>query len=90
MEKVAENFREAVKNYLEVIGKNYRSRMGYESPQEPYKQKIAQLYGKSSIESRDSLLYYILKTMSRPTGDPRLTNYRRDLALELVEELEKI
>lgn len=88
--KIANNFKEAFDNYLEAVRKSFYSRHGEEPDISSYEKKIVLLYQKIPKEERAYLLYFIIKTMSQPTGDSRFTDSRRSHALELTKKLEKI
>ena len=89
MVKTDKVFSAAVKNYLNAISKDFHLPQGDDIDFRPYKENINHLYLKAPTVIRASLLYFILKTMSK-YGDGRLKNWCRDLALELTEELETI
>jgi len=88
--KVAEEFSESVKRYLSATNKTFRLPQGESIDLRPYTEKISEQYRKAPTLVRGSLLYFILKTMIKKFGDGRLNNWRRELALKLTEELEKI
>lgn len=89
MVKVDEAFSKAVVSYLDAINKDFHLPQGDDIDLRPYKENINHLYRKAPTAVRASLLYFILKTMSK-FGGGRLNNWCRDLAIELTEELEKI
>jgi hypothetical protein len=86
---VSENFRMAVREYLASLRADF---FGYNIEEKPKplkrREEIVRLFGEKSDAVRVNHLYFILKEMSEKTCDERLTNWCRDLALELVEELE--
>jgi hypothetical protein len=81
---------DAVANYLDAVSADFASGEGENSIRWPLKKKIVRLFRKIPDREKTLHLYLILKRMSQPVDQERLTGWRRDLGLELVKELEKI
>jgi hypothetical protein len=88
--KMNPKIHDAVIDYLKAISVDYGSREGDDSVRGPFKKKIISLFRKLPAREKLLHLYLILKNMSESSVQSRFTNWRRKLAIELVEELEKI
>lgn len=91
MERIPENFSTAVHAYDRIIIQNYLCSMGDERKEAPYVKEIKRIYTETLAEERIYLRYFALKTLSEYRGDDDfLGNWCREVALKLVNKLEKI
>ena len=88
-ENVPEEFQEAVKDYFSVLAESYYCRIGEEPDKAPLVEKIVAIFKKVSQEKKIYCLYFMLKSMTKPTGEENLNRWRCEMGNNLTERLEK-
>lgn len=88
---IPEEFAEAIRGYYEIILQNYTGRTRDIESATHYVQEIKDIYTNSQPKDRIHLLYFTLKGITKGSfPDEIFGNWCRKLAIQLVDELEKI
>jgi hypothetical protein len=90
VKKIVPVFATAVSEYLNAISVDYNSRQGDDPTREVFKNRVISLFRHlpASFDKTNHLLFVFISLLE-PAEDSRLSDWRRDLALELAKELQK-